>query len=244
MNLPEKFQTTFRVINLPTLKCPPPFSGLAARCGGGKVLSVDYIPLGQFDEVEFDPQGEEETVNALEEQLTKYFGPNPKSACFGDLLPQFPELRGLEEDELSENILHKEDECREVLKEIRKISCGTVLAYSEIGERIGRHFKAIACDLYPNGSTRKALGKAVADICSANPLGILIPCFRAVSIGEREGIYQLGGFGRGHEFDISEEKAREIKAWFLEHERGVVVERFYDEDGTLLPESRVRNKSA
>jgi len=76
---------------------------------------------------------------------------------------------------------------REVWRALRAIPCGTTVTYSELAERIGR----------------PAAVRAVGAANGANPIGVVVPCHRAVGADG-----SLTGYGGG----------LERKAWLLRHE--------------------------
>jgi methylated-DNA-[protein]-cysteine S-methyltransferase len=76
---------------------------------------------------------------------------------------------------------------RRVWRELRTIPCGTTVSYTHLATRIGR----------PDAA------RAVGSANGANPVGVVVPCHRAIGADG-----SLGGYGGGIE----------RKAWLLAHE--------------------------
>ena len=79
---------------------------------------------------------------------------------------------------------------KKVWAELCRIPCGQTITYAELARRVS------------SGA------RAVANACGANPIPVIIPCHRVVSING------LGGFMRGRET-----ASLNIKRWLLDHER-------------------------
>ena len=194
MNLPQ-FQL---VVPAPD---NPYFAGLAAQCKDEKILSIDYLPAGCFEKAKAeaaDPQ-KQKVVGELKSELEAYFK-DPKSANFGGLklcysmLPQNGTKLPL-------------IECIQALKKMRTISC--VCAYKEVGEKVEWNDKEAVKSAYSD--INSPFAKAVADVCTINPLSVVIPCYRII---KADGT--LGGFGGNKHVDYN--TALEIKRWLLKHE--------------------------
>ena len=77
------------------------------------------------------------------------------------------------------------------------IPYGETLTYGEIAEQIGYSNKA---------------GMSVGTACRKNPLGIVVPCYRAVAANG------LGGFA-GNKYVENNGAQLKIKRWLIKHER-------------------------
>ena len=75
----------------------------------------------------------------------------------------------------------------------------------------------------------------VGTVCKTNPFAIVVPCFRVIRADNT-----LGGF-KGNPHVPKDETSLEIKAWLLEHEKGVEVIR---DSGKSADRWKVRCKSS
>ena len=125
----------------------------------------------------------------LENRLRAYFE-DPKSARFDDLLPRL----------CASSVLPSG-----MLEVVRGIPCGEVCRYGIIARKIGWG--------------DKFGGRRVGTACGKNLVGIVVPCYRAVSEGSRHGTLRLGGYSKGNPC-VDEKTGLKIKRWLIEHEGG------------------------
>ena len=128
----------------------------------------------------------------LVNQLRAYFTPS-NTACFDAFKSRLNPSSVLRPD---------------MLKVVCRIPFGRVCSYGNIAKKIG----------WDN----KRGGQNVGNACGLNRVGMIVPCYRAVSRGRRKGSLRLGGYLGSNPFV---DNPLEIKAWFLEHEQGIEVDR-------------------
>ena len=127
------------------------------------------------------------------------------------------------------------DECDKVFEKIRNTDCGNLCAYGEIGVTVDWDNRDAVERKY--SWAYAPIAKAVADACTANPFGIIVPCYRMVSVNKDKTGLCLGKFSKGHKH-VDEKTGLAIKRWLIEHE-GKWKVRAASDNSDLTPESEL-----
>ena len=203
MTVPLKFQL---IIPVPD-SLNAPFAALAAQCDEECIRSLDYLTEKDFEKATMlGPQTK--WMSDLAIQLHIYFQ-DPNRARFSDMLPRL-----CDESVLPIGAPEKRRKMREM---VCAISCGEILAYSEIAPQAGLAFQN------------------VGTACGLNRIGIIVPCFRVVACPNN--VYCLGEYSKGNPH-VDEKTGLAIKRWLIEHEGKWKVKAASD-NSDLTPESEL-----
>ena len=191
MTLPLTFQLMIPVPNSDNA----PFAALGVQCDEEKINSIDYLTADYCGAAKAIG-AQNEWHHDLESRLRAYLE-DPESVHFRDMLPRLCDASVMP-------INIPDDSRRKMQGMVYGISCGKLLAYSDIASAIS--------------TSNQNIGLA----CGKNRIGIIVPCFRVVG-KHANTVFVLGGYSKGNPY-VDEETGLRIKRWLLEHEGIRVIE--------------------
>ena len=201
MTIPRKFQLMLPLAKLDiSPSTPPPPSELKAltvEYNKEKILSVHYSLSGDSRK-DVDQNDQPQAVRVLKTWLRAYFSKSEKYSPFDDRW-------------LDCSVIDSSEDVN-ALNAVRTTDFGKPRTYGEIGNKkvCWNDREAVEKEHSEAGDP---LGWAVGVACGNNPFAIVVPCYRLVQSG-----HYLGHFANGHNPEVDEKTAREIKRWLLMHE--------------------------